>query len=102
MVHPAFLAIVLIGGLAFARPVRAGEAVPATPVSAGPETAAAPPQDVPAQQIPQDAPDKATPRQRFRAIARREAETRGLPPAIADAVMHVESDYNPAARGGAG
>jgi soluble lytic murein transglycosylase-like protein len=36
---------------------------------------------------------------RFRAIAKREAEARGLPPAIADAVMRIESNYNPNARG---
>ncbi len=36
---------------------------------------------------------------RYRAIARTEAEQRGLPPAMADAVMKVESNYNPAARG---
>ncbi|MET0606724.1 MAG: transglycosylase SLT domain-containing protein [Beijerinckiaceae bacterium] len=38
----------------------------------------------------------------FRAIAAREAEARGLPPAIADAVMKIESAYRPAARGAAG
>jgi soluble lytic murein transglycosylase-like protein len=36
---------------------------------------------------------------RYRAIAAAEAEKRGLPPAMADAVMRVESNYNPAARG---
>ncbi len=36
---------------------------------------------------------------RFRAIAKTEAEQRGLPPEMADAVMKVESNYNPAARG---
>jgi soluble lytic murein transglycosylase-like protein len=35
----------------------------------------------------------------YRRIAIAEAEKRGLPPAIADAVMKVESNYNPAARG---
>jgi soluble lytic murein transglycosylase-like protein len=35
----------------------------------------------------------------FRRILINEAERRGLPPAIADAVMRVESNYNPAARG---
>ena len=38
----------------------------------------------------------------FRAIAAREAEPRGLPPQIADAVMKIESGYNPGARGAAG
>jgi soluble lytic murein transglycosylase-like protein len=36
---------------------------------------------------------------RYRAIAKAEAERRGLPPAMADAVMKVESNYNAAARG---
>jgi len=105
MIRLAFLAFLLIGALAGGRPARAGEPVPATPASSepassAPEAVAAVPSE---QQGPQpDAADKATPRQRFRAIARREAEARGLPPQIADAVMHVESDYNPAARGGAG
>jgi len=36
---------------------------------------------------------------RYRAIARTEAERRGLPPEMADAVMKVESNYNAAARG---
>lgn len=38
----------------------------------------------------------------YREIAAREAKARNLPPEIADAVMKVESNYNPAARGGAG
>jgi soluble lytic murein transglycosylase-like protein len=38
----------------------------------------------------------------YRAIAAREAEERGLPPAIADAVMKIESAYRPEARGAAG
>lgn len=38
----------------------------------------------------------------FRAIAAREARARNLPPEIADAVMKVESNYNPRARGSAG
>ncbi|MGL5113725.1 MAG: lytic transglycosylase domain-containing protein [Beijerinckiaceae bacterium] len=36
---------------------------------------------------------------RYREIAKAEAERQGLPPAIADAVMRVESNYNPGARG---
>jgi soluble lytic murein transglycosylase-like protein len=35
----------------------------------------------------------------YRAIAAAEAQKLGLPPAMADAVMRVESNYNPAARG---
>ena len=35
----------------------------------------------------------------YRSIAKSEAEKLGLPAAIADAVMRVESNYNPAARG---
>ena len=38
----------------------------------------------------------------YLAIASREAAARGLPPEIADAVMRVESNYNPKARGGSG
>ncbi len=38
----------------------------------------------------------------YRAIAAREAEARGLPPEIADAVMKIESAYRPGARGAAG
>lgn len=40
--------------------------------------------------------------QTFRDMATREAEIRRLPPEIADAVMKIESNYNPDARGGAG
>lgn len=36
---------------------------------------------------------------RYRAIAKAEAERRGLPPEMADAVMKVESNYNAGARG---
>ncbi len=38
----------------------------------------------------------------YRALARQEAEKRGLPPDIAEAIMHVESNYNPGAHGNAG
>lgn len=41
-------------------------------------------------------------RDMFRAIARREALARGLPPEMADAVMRTESAYRPDARGAAG
>jgi Transglycosylase SLT domain len=37
--------------------------------------------------------------QRYRLIAKTEAEKLGLPASMADAVMRVESNYNPAARG---
>jgi hypothetical protein len=99
MVRPALLGLLLIGALACGVPARAGEIA-----AAAPDAVATAPQDAPEQQGPPqpEALDTSTPRQRFRAIARREAETRGLPAAMADAVMHVESDYNPAARGGAG
>ena len=43
-----------------------------------------------------------SPVETYRAIASREAKARNLPPEIADAVMKVESNYNPRARGGAG
>lgn len=35
----------------------------------------------------------------YRAIATREAKARNLPPEVADAVMRIESNYNPRARG---
>jgi soluble lytic murein transglycosylase-like protein len=70
----------------------AGPAV-ATPVSAG-ETAA--------PQAPSPASTAATGPESFRAIARREALARGLPPEMADAVMRVESAYRADARGAAG
>ena len=41
-------------------------------------------------------------RETYRAIARREALARGLPPEMADAVMRVESAYRAEARGAAG
>ena len=41
-------------------------------------------------------------RESYRAIARREALARGLPPEMADAVMRVESAYRAQARGAAG
>ncbi len=50
----------------------------------------------PADQV---AIDRAARIAEFRRILIEEAEKRGLPPAIADAVMRVESNYNPAARG---
>lgn len=45
------------------------------------------------------AEDRADRIARYREIAKSEAEKRGLPPEIADAVMRVESNYNPDARG---
>ncbi len=41
-------------------------------------------------------------REAIRAIARREALRQGLPYELADAIIRVESEYNPRARGGAG
>ncbi len=54
--------------------------------------------------VPEDGPalPKDGRRQSFRAIAKREAEQRGLPADIAEAIMHVESNYNPQAHGAAG
>jgi soluble lytic murein transglycosylase-like protein len=65
-----------------------------------------PPSSAPFSQAP-DSPkpaeastgERAARIQHYRAIARTEAEKLGLPPAMADAVMRVESNYNPAARG---
>ncbi|MFM9974958.1 MAG: lytic transglycosylase domain-containing protein [Beijerinckiaceae bacterium] len=82
-----------------------------TPASQQPEARGetivpVPPSSAPFSQAP-DSP-KAAPAsteeragriQHFRAIARIEAEKLGLPPAMADAVMRVESNYNPNARG---
>ncbi len=47
-------------------------------------------------------PAAADPVQSYRDIARRLAEAEGLPFAMADAVMRVESGYRPGARGAAG
>lgn len=66
------------------------------------EAACAEPVAAPAA-TPAAAPALATnSRDSFRAIARREAEARGLPFEMADAVMRVESAYRPDARGAAG
>ncbi|MEN3380810.1 MAG: hypothetical protein V7608_854 [Hyphomicrobiales bacterium] len=43
-----------------------------------------------------------SPRESYRAIVEKEATSLGLAPAIAEAVMAVESGYNPAAAGAAG
>jgi Transglycosylase SLT domain len=48
---------------------------------------------------PQISPARAGQIADYRRIAAAEAEKRGLPAAIADAVMRVESNYNPGARG---
>jgi hypothetical protein len=70
------------------------------------ETAPVPAAAKPFSQAPDSPASKATSAeertkriQQYRAIARVEAEKLGLPPAMADAVMRVESAYNPAARG---
>lgn len=49
-----------------------------------------------------DAEDAASPRGRFRALLRREAAKTGLPFDIADAVMAIESGYDPAVVGTVG
>jgi Transglycosylase SLT domain len=51
---------------------------------------------------PVDAKAKSARREAIRAIARREALRQGLPYELADAIIRVESEYNPRARGGAG
>src|SRR4051794_28934549 len=43
-----------------------------------------------------------TPKETYRAIAKREADKAGLPPDIADAVMAIESGYDPTRVGGVG
>ncbi len=65
-----------------------------------------PPSTAPFSQAPGSAPQVAGPSEdrarriaAYRAIATAEAQRLGLPPAMADAVMRVESNYNPAARG---
>jgi soluble lytic murein transglycosylase-like protein len=81
--------------------------VMATPAWADPELAApVPPSTAPFSQAPgSPAPAATTSEERarriatYRAIAATEAQKLGLPPAMADAVMRVESNYNPAARG---
>jgi hypothetical protein len=48
------------------------------------------------------APPVSASREVIRAIARREAQKHDLPFGLADAIIRVESNYNPKARGGAG
>lgn len=43
-----------------------------------------------------------TPKETYRAIAKREADKAGLPPDVADAVMAIESGYDPTRVGGVG
>jgi soluble lytic murein transglycosylase-like protein len=77
-------------------------------VSANERTAPAdvPPQDVaappPGQHLPMSAAGVSAGPTGYRALAEAEAGRAGLPSEIADAVMAVESGYNPAAIGGAG
>ena len=68
------------------------DAVKADPIAAGPT----------ALMVVRPGVDVDAARTVFREIARREASARGLPPALADAVMRVESGYDPRARGAAG
>lgn len=56
---------------------------------------------LPAKTLPTET-DSERSRTHFRAIARREALARGLPPEMADAVMRTESAYRSDARGAAG
>lgn len=78
---------------------------PATPTDKQLSPATIPAPSAPFSEAPkspkpsQNAADRQQRIQQLRAIARVEAEKRGLPPAIADAVMRVESNYNPSARG---
>jgi soluble lytic murein transglycosylase-like protein len=65
---------------------------------ARPETAAAAPAGT-ANDVPSRNPD---PRANYRALIEQEAKREGLAPEIAEAVMAVESGYNPGAIGGAG
>jgi len=67
------------------------------------------PQTPPAAPIPAEAaakpaslPDRGDGQSLYRALAAREAGQQGLPAEIAEAVMAVESGFNPAAIGGAG
>jgi soluble lytic murein transglycosylase-like protein len=74
------------------------------PVEAAPAAAIAPAAPAPAVPIAAPGPDEAAPPDEtaIRAMVRREAESRGLPPEIAEAVVSVESAYNPRAVGGVG
>jgi Transglycosylase SLT domain len=104
------VAILSCHGLALAEttpaPIQMEQRVPADPA---PDIVTAPPPPESKPFSPAPAANPAPPLsaaggrseaiQRFRAIAKREAEARGLPPAIADAVMRIESNYNPNARG---
>ena len=47
-------------------------------------------------------PDNASDRAGYVAVIRREAEARGLPPEVAEAVAYVESGFDPSAVGGVG
>ena len=74
---------------------------PATALAeeAGTATAAAVSEEVRAPALPESKrPDPAP----YRAMLAREAASRGLPPAVADAVAYVESGYDPGATGGVG
>lgn len=71
---------------------------------AAPAAALAPAAPAPVSPIAAPAPDQAEApdESAIRAIVRREAESRGMPAEIAEAVVSVESAYNPRAVGGVG
>lgn len=82
--------LLLIGGavlcgLAFGLPPASAEQI--EPVTVAPALAA---------------PDAPNDRAGYVAVVRREAEARGLPPEVAEAVAFVESGFNPSAVGGVG
>jgi soluble lytic murein transglycosylase-like protein len=81
--------LALLGGLASATPACA-EAAPAVP----PEIKLEPPAD--------GKPPVLDGKAAYRAIARSVAKEKGVPYELIDAVMRVESNYNPLARGGDG
>lgn len=86
----------LICALACAAPACAQEAAAAPllpPSAAGPASAGPAPLAV---------PENPTDRAGYVAVIRREAEARGLPPEVAEAVAHVESGFDPSAVGGVG
>jgi soluble lytic murein transglycosylase-like protein len=90
------LAAVMAAGVAAASPACATGKTPVLP-----SDSFAPTKPDPALAQPTQGNASAT-RESFRAIARREALARGLPPEMADAVMRTESAYRADARGAAG
>lgn len=90
-------AVLIMAGALFAPGLRAAEAASVPAAALAPE---APALAEPVSAPPKDGvpPDEAG----LRAMVRAEAEARGLPPEIAEAVADVESGYNPRAVGGVG